>query len=139
MRLNTHHTHPSHLVAADQRLAKIETPLILRAWAQSLRNHPDKDYVQYLLNGIEQWYQTWVPDRRVPDRNPRKQYIPLGRPKHAISQAEPRSDMRTTWPRKVQLGPYWARSRKKSLRKYTSTGSVQSQRNTPTHHQSQRE
>ena len=37
----------------DQRLARVATPLCLQAWESKLKRHPDRQYVRYILGGIE--------------------------------------------------------------------------------------
>lgn len=59
MRLNTH---AHSRVAADPRFAEVRSPLILEAWTLSLRRHPDRDYVQYILGGIQNGFQIGVDD-----------------------------------------------------------------------------
>lgn len=58
-------THPHHGRGTDPRLATIRTPLNLPTWAWMLRNHPDKDYVRYLLTGIEHGFQIGIAEDRV--------------------------------------------------------------------------
>ena len=53
MSLNTH----ANRMAADSCFASIKTPLNRQAWTKNLSKHPDKDYVHYLLNGIEHGFQ----------------------------------------------------------------------------------
>ena len=43
----------------DHRIANITTPLKLAAWKEKLR-HPDQDFVQYILAGIEHGFQIGV-------------------------------------------------------------------------------
>ena len=50
--------------SADWRLAQTVTPLRLSAWKSKLKNHPDQDYVCFLLKGIEEGFRIGVdPDR----------------------------------------------------------------------------
>jgi len=44
----------------DSRLASINTPLNYSAWKQQLQDHPDKDFVCYMLKGIEWGFQVGV-------------------------------------------------------------------------------
>ena len=37
----------------DSRLSSIQTPLNVAAWQSKLQHHPDKDFVKYILHGIE--------------------------------------------------------------------------------------
>ena len=54
---------------ADTRLAGIRTPLNLRAWERGLRNHPDKDYTQCILKGIEHGFPIGVQDFQSASQN----------------------------------------------------------------------
>lgn len=56
MQMNRH----SSRAASDPRLGEIRTPLKLKAWTQCLRKHPDRDYCQCILNGIEHGFQIGV-------------------------------------------------------------------------------
>ena len=47
----------------DPRLARVSTPLSLQAWRQKLSKHPDVDYAQYILNGIEHGFRIGVQER----------------------------------------------------------------------------
>ena len=38
-------------------LLGIVTPLSLDAWKNNLRSHPDRDFVQYLLSGIQEGFK----------------------------------------------------------------------------------
>ena len=38
-------------------LTSITTPLNIAAWARELENHPDKEFAQYLLQGISQGFR----------------------------------------------------------------------------------
>ena len=50
--------------SADWHLAQTVTPLRLSAWKSKLKNHPDQDYVCFLLKGIEEGFLIGVdPDR----------------------------------------------------------------------------
>ena len=40
-----------------KELHGISTPLRAAAWEEQLQVHPDKDYVQYLLAGIQSWFR----------------------------------------------------------------------------------
>ena len=44
----------------DVRLAHISTPLKPSAWEQYLCSHPDKDFVTYILKGIQQGFRIGV-------------------------------------------------------------------------------
>ena len=59
MSLNTHDRNRG---ATDTSYARINTPLNIGSWAHSLRNNPDKDYVRYILTGIEHGFQIGVKD-----------------------------------------------------------------------------
>lgn len=48
----------------DHRIAEVRTPLKLKAWKEKLKHHPDKDYVRYILRGIEQGFCIGVEDQR---------------------------------------------------------------------------
>ena len=43
----------------------ITTPLVLSAWKKKLAQHPDKEYVEYILSGIEHGFRIGVDDCRV--------------------------------------------------------------------------
>ena len=43
---------PSHARKVPETLAQIHTPLIIPAWECALANHPDKEFVSYILAGI---------------------------------------------------------------------------------------
>ena len=38
----------------------ITTPLIINNWSQALRNHPDKHFVDYIVNGLAQGFHIGV-------------------------------------------------------------------------------
>lgn len=42
----------SPVTCVPEEIAVVDTPLNLEAWKVELRDHPDKEYVQYLLDGI---------------------------------------------------------------------------------------
>ena len=44
----------------DVRLAHISTPLKPSAWERYLCSHPDKDFVTYILKGIQQGFRIGV-------------------------------------------------------------------------------
>ena len=48
----------------DFRIAEIKTPLVLLAWKEKLARHPDKEYAEYILKGIEEGFCTGVDSRR---------------------------------------------------------------------------
>ena len=50
---------------ADHWISGLSTPLHLLAWRRRLGTHPDKDYVNYILNGIEYGFRIGVDDTRV--------------------------------------------------------------------------
>lgn len=49
----------------DHRIAVVKTPLILQAWKQKLARHPDREYADIILKGIEQGFHTGVDGTRV--------------------------------------------------------------------------
>ena len=49
----------------DHRISGLSTPLHLPAWKRRLGTHPDKDYVNYILNSIEYGFRVGVDDTRV--------------------------------------------------------------------------
>ena len=59
---------PSNL-PVDHRLAAVRTPLILPMWQQKLARHPDKEYVGYVLEGIEHGFRIGVDEARVFKQN----------------------------------------------------------------------
>ena len=46
--------------SVDVRLTSLSTPLKLAAWEQHLCNHPDQDFVAYILKGIQQGFRIGV-------------------------------------------------------------------------------
>ena len=38
-----------------ERATTITTPLQVQEWAAALSEHPDKEWVQYLLEGVQDW------------------------------------------------------------------------------------
>ena len=48
----------------DFRIAEIKTPLVLQAWKEKLARHPDREYAEYILKGIEEGFRTGVDSRR---------------------------------------------------------------------------
>ena len=38
-------------------LGKIKTPLVASAWAKALEQHPDRDFVEFVMNGIVQGFR----------------------------------------------------------------------------------
>ena len=69
MKLNTHAGF--YGPPADPRLAAIQTPLNLQVWSTSLQGHPDKDYAQYILRGLEFGFQIGVDETRSFRSSPR--------------------------------------------------------------------
>ena len=43
--------HPT--TEADSHITEVKTPLKFSAWQACLRNHPDADFAQYILNGLQ--------------------------------------------------------------------------------------
>ena len=41
----------------DPELSKVHTPLSLEAWRRCLQVHPDKDFADYILRGIERGFR----------------------------------------------------------------------------------
>ena len=62
MRLNTH---KHSMQAANLRLAVVRTPLNLATWSRNLRRHPDSDFAQYILRGLECGFQIGVNEART--------------------------------------------------------------------------
>ena len=58
-------THPRNCNSSDPRLAAFRMPLNLANWKLKLARHPDKDYVDYILKGIEQGFQIGIDENRV--------------------------------------------------------------------------
>ena len=48
--------HPPIIAAISDTLCQINTPLNIKAWEAELRAHPDREYVQFLLEGIQQGF-----------------------------------------------------------------------------------
>ena len=46
--------------AGDTRLASLSTPLNLAAWTYKLRKHPDKEFAQYILDGVKHGFSIGV-------------------------------------------------------------------------------
>ena len=68
---------------ADHWISGLSTPLHLLAWRRRLGTHPDKDYVNYILSGIEYGFRIGVDDTRV--------FKSAGQ-KYAFSKTEPAGD-----------------------------------------------
>ena len=49
----------------DTRLRSITTPLHIPAWRKHLQKHPDKDYVHYILQGIEHGFNIGIDQDRA--------------------------------------------------------------------------
>lgn len=49
----------------DQRLTSVSTPLVLSTWETKLRRHPDQDYAQVILRGIEKGFRIGVNQDQV--------------------------------------------------------------------------
>ena len=49
--------HPPIITAISDTLCQINTPLNIRTWEVELRAHPDREYVQFLLEGIQQGFR----------------------------------------------------------------------------------
>ena len=45
--------HPLIMAAISDTLCQINTPLNIKAWEAELRAHPDRKYIQFLLEGIQ--------------------------------------------------------------------------------------
>ena len=58
-------THAPYTKAADHRFGRISTPLNLSGWTQKLGRHPDRDYVDYILKGIQQGFQIGIEENRT--------------------------------------------------------------------------
>ena len=43
---------PLHARRVPETLAQVSTPLMIPAWERALSNHPDRDFVSYILAGI---------------------------------------------------------------------------------------
>ena len=56
---------PSAHSPVDPRLGVVRTPLVLQAWRQALSHHPDREYAEYILKGIEEGFHTGVDSTRV--------------------------------------------------------------------------
>ena len=52
-------------VSPDHRLTPMSSPLHLPAWKRWLQNHPDMEYVQYILQGIEQGFHIGIDQARI--------------------------------------------------------------------------
>lgn len=51
----------SHRVgASDHRLTAVRTPLVWQAWKQALVRHPDQEFAEFLLRGIQSGFRTGV-------------------------------------------------------------------------------
>ena len=48
---------PAQAPILSARIKEIATPLRWEAWAAGLRNHPDKEFVQFLVNGIREGFR----------------------------------------------------------------------------------
>ena len=55
----------SQRAKVDTRLRSITTPLHIPAWRKHLQKHPDKDYVHYILQGIEHGFNIGVDQDRA--------------------------------------------------------------------------
>jgi hypothetical protein len=48
----------------DFRLGEVRTPLVQRAWKEKLAKHPDREYADYIVRGIEEGFRTGVDSTR---------------------------------------------------------------------------
>jgi len=44
----------------DSRLTSVNTPLNYAAYRQQLQGHPDQDFVEYILNGIQSGFRIGI-------------------------------------------------------------------------------
>ena len=47
---------PTPSTEVAQWLQRINTPLVVQEWAKALQDHPDHDYTQYLLAGLQEGF-----------------------------------------------------------------------------------
>ena len=50
---------------ADPRLGSVQTPLLVTAWERHLLNHPDQDFVQYILKGLKHGFHIGIQESPV--------------------------------------------------------------------------
>ena len=48
----------------DARIGEVKTPLVLQAWKEKLSKHPDREYAEYILKGIDEGFHTGVDSTR---------------------------------------------------------------------------